>query len=790
MAYELLPDDAPKAGGYTLLPDEPAPVQRRSASPLRDLLAGGVRGAASIGTTILKPTDYIEDWLNNRPAGETNKERAKAIEQFMREHADPQSLAFGVGKLGAEIAGTAGAGGVLGAGAKALGASGPIVNALSSAGFTTGRQAAPGIAGFAADMGLRAAAGGVNGAVTAGMIDPSSAGTGAAIGAALPVGVRVAGSIGGAIGKAFRSAKGEGGDALSAALNADTLARRRLIAEQLRQAETLVPGSSPTVAQVLQTPEASILQRVVYDSPGGGALREKIVQQANARLAALERVAPTNVNGFQSAQADTGRTIGAYARGAEKAATGKVTEMFDEVRNAPGIQMQLPVDEMRAAAEPYVGAGSFGGGGKVKEALKKAEEIGQIDLSAVKAASAGRDETLLSAVKRAGGINLSSGSSRDFAGELRDLSQSDLGRFAFKNRGKSLENMAEHLYERGLLPDDDPVTLINALRENPRAVTSAGTFQAQAERAMGDAPLAGVVPRNVPFDELQRYRSSLGDAARSASMSGDKTEAAALYAMRSEVDDAVNRVVRGDDLPGENFPLAMADKWTEALKAHAEKKLRFNTGPQAAIFRPNNPAQGGEIAALFWGNRPGLAEDVQDFRKLVADNPKMLGQFRGMVATQGAGTADASGNLTTKFSKWVKQTLPGLQKAFDPKEVATLQKIAADIDRAAAAQKLGTSLGGSNTYQNAANALNLGVLDSPIVSRAAGMIPGVRLVAAPALDGVRGFARNVRARQLAGLLSDPNAAADALMATRLTNPPEFGLLGPMIGRSVPLLAAQ
>ena len=64
-----------------------------------------------------------------------------------------------------------------------------------------------------------------------------------------------------------------------------------------------------------------------------------------------------------------------------------------------------------------------------------------------------------------------------------------------------------------------------------------------------------------------------------------------------------------------------------------------------------------------------------------------MGQFKSMVTTEGAGTADAAGNLTSKYSRWVANTLPGLQQAFNPSEVGVLQRIGQDVDRTASANK-------------------------------------------------------------------------------------------------------
>jgi hypothetical protein len=122
--------------------------------------------------------------------------------------ADTESLAYSGGKLGAEIAGTLGVGG---ASANALSrvpqiaSKAPgLINSIRSAGMATGAKVAPGVLPAVADVGLRAVGGGVTGGLSAGLVDPEAASTGAVIGAALPPVLKGAGKIGGAIGKVLR----------------------------------------------------------------------------------------------------------------------------------------------------------------------------------------------------------------------------------------------------------------------------------------------------------------------------------------------------------------------------------------------------------------------------------------------------------------------------------------------------------------------------------------------------------------------------------------------------------
>lgn len=94
---------------------------------------------------------------------------------------------------------------LLGVAAKGLGAAPAVVNALSSAGFSTGQKVAPGVINRLSDMALRSGAGAAVGGASAALVNPQDAGTGALIGGALPVGTTAAAEIGRGVGKAVRA---------------------------------------------------------------------------------------------------------------------------------------------------------------------------------------------------------------------------------------------------------------------------------------------------------------------------------------------------------------------------------------------------------------------------------------------------------------------------------------------------------------------------------------------------------------------------------------------------------
>jgi hypothetical protein len=174
-----------------------------AAMPQRagDLVAGAVRGAGSIGSTLLAPYDMAKDAMAGKGLSlESNRQRRADITGALEGlGANPDSAQFQVGQLGAEVAGTAGVGGLLGkAAAATTKVPSALVNALSTSGMRAGD--APG----AANMLARVLGGGVTGGASAGLIDPEYAGTGAVVGAALPPSIAAGGKAGAAISNAVR----------------------------------------------------------------------------------------------------------------------------------------------------------------------------------------------------------------------------------------------------------------------------------------------------------------------------------------------------------------------------------------------------------------------------------------------------------------------------------------------------------------------------------------------------------------------------------------------------------
>lgn len=178
-----------------------------------NLLAGAVRGAGSIGATILAPIDMAKDAIAGKGLSlESNRQRRADMDAGLQTMgAEPDSWMYKGGKLGGEIAGTAGVGGMVANGLRAVAPASiaamprfaQLTDAVASSGFRTGAPAAATLAGKAADLGTRAIGGAIAGSATAGMVNPEDSGFGAAIGGALPVATKAVGAGGRLIGRAI-----------------------------------------------------------------------------------------------------------------------------------------------------------------------------------------------------------------------------------------------------------------------------------------------------------------------------------------------------------------------------------------------------------------------------------------------------------------------------------------------------------------------------------------------------------------------------------------------------------
>jgi hypothetical protein len=658
------------------------------------------------------------------------------------------------GKLGTEIAGTAGAGGVL---AKGLTKVAPGARALAES-LRTGGFSAGG-----AGMGTRVAGGAATGAAAAALINPDDAALGAGIGAALPVvgagvmkGVR-AGQ------RAMRPEQVKMAEKLAAQSNMPV---KDIINLMEQQGPQMLPGYQKTVPQLMQDPFFSQMQRNVKTA-GVNAVGDVEALQQQAMTGALERVSPIQATQIDAAQR-AGQAIQDYAIPAREEATKGVRGAFEAIDPTDETRLFLPIDEMKAAAGQYLGPGTFGSGTRAQQAIQTAENVGTEVLPEIKMLSeraAGKAQNLEQAVRSAGGL-------RGTTGELRALSnkQSRTSGLINNKSGKSPDILAEQMFQRGFTPDNDPATLIEMLRGGGGRKVLANDapesgFQRAMEMAMGDAPEATTIAKAVPFNTVQNLRSSIGEAAEAASAKGANKEAAALREMVGQIDSRVNRAAGESVAEGEFFPKEIADKYRDALKLHQDKMLKFETGPQAGMFRKGGDkqasVQGAEIPSKFYNSAMSQIDDVKAFKRLIGDSPALMDELKSFAITQADQTRNARGNLGDKYIKWMKGRAGANKELMTEQELATIKEVGKAVENQMRTESLGM-VSNSDTAQKAATMLSNGMLDS----KALQWMANKSSITGAALSSLKESATKSRNETLAKLLADPQAFADALKSPK------------------------
>lgn len=343
------------------------------AKGIGNAAAGAVRGAGSIGATAMR---ILPIAFGGDTASENDQRRASMDAALASMGADTKSVPFGAGKMAAEIAGTAGVGGALGAGARAAGVASPVVNALSSSGMTAGAKLAP-----VADLALRSGAGAAVGGVAAGAINPDDAAAGAAIGGALPSVGKLAGWLGNKAWELLTPAMQTRAVDL-AKMTGDSIDD---VAKQLISAvggNKAIPGHQATVPQILQNRDISQVARTLKSS-GQHALGEREAENNLAFIKAAEGIAlPTG--SINEARSNTGSALSDFARSGKKTADARTNAIFESI-NPDDIKIRLPVSEMQAGADKYAGTGYVGKGKSAVNSLMTAAKdlIGPVPFNQV-----------------------------------------------------------------------------------------------------------------------------------------------------------------------------------------------------------------------------------------------------------------------------------------------------------------------------------------------------------------------------------------------------------------------
>ncbi|KAF0844322.1 hypothetical protein FNL37_1766 [Methylovorus glucosotrophus] len=304
-----------------------------------DFYKGQLDSAMNISQNLMTPINRVIDYVQGKEGGSFAKGNKAEFDKELNANRDTTS--FKAGRLIGDIEATMPIGAGLGAATKALGLT-KLGTAIQSGGMTLG---SPG--GSAIVNGLTRVAGGtINGAATAGAVNPDDAVKGGVIGGVLPVALKVAGVAGSTISKIPAAAKSliepfyEGGqDAIvGRALNGVTGGYADDAIRNLKAADGLIPGVNPTAAEVAQNPGLAALQRsAVANNPVATnemALRQ--VANQDARLAALDGLIPDKQAAITAR--DTA-TKGLYEQA--KASPVTITPELDALLQRPSMQSAI-----------------------------------------------------------------------------------------------------------------------------------------------------------------------------------------------------------------------------------------------------------------------------------------------------------------------------------------------------------------------------------------------------------------------------------------------------------------
>lgn len=353
--------------------------------------AGLLRGAGSIGATILAPYDYARDFVDRGGFGDKvsdktlsglvtgekklsrNEQRRKDMDLALESMgAETDSLGYGAGKLTGEIAGTAGAGGaaanVLTKVAPKVAQSAPaLIEALRTGGMSAGGQA--GIKGAV----TRAAGGAMSGGISAGLVNPEDADTGALIGAVAPNVIKVAADAGQTLGKKTAQKYAEElakfkrsqplRDTLKESVEAGYVVPPNMVNPSTKNAIIESFSGKQATSQIASVKNQDVTEKLVRQSLGlsddapltKGALEQirKVQGGAYKKVADLNPQAEMDLEALKQARNEAQGWFNAYNRSASPADLAKAKDARDL---AEVLELQLESHAKNAGKDELIPA--------------------------------------------------------------------------------------------------------------------------------------------------------------------------------------------------------------------------------------------------------------------------------------------------------------------------------------------------------------------------------------------------------------------------------------------------
>ena len=627
-----------------------------------NVAAGAVRGAGSIGATILAPWDMIQDARQGKGLSlEGNRERRRKIDGGLQLlGAEPDATTYAIGKLAGEVAGTAGVGGVV---ARGLGAVAPRATALTNAVATGGMRAgtlpaAATLGARAADLGIRAAGGGITGAAAAGLANPDDVFYGGLIGAALPptfAAVGKAMEIGGKGIRALRTPQQVqlAQTVLNAASDGTPQAAQTVRNALAAQTAPSITGARATVPEILQQPGVSQLQRTIKNMSSFNLVNRQTENNA-ARIAALNSISPVTGSVQQSAE-NLGNAVEQFAKPAYKAASMRVNQLFAPETIDPGgtSSFLLPVERFNMLSDKYLGPGTVGMGNKFNALLKEADGLTAAGMGTP-------DEIIKSRILGADGNALSQqvvpGMPRQGISyrELQNL-RSSMGNAARDIKGGRTGANAESTAIDQLIAEMDDHLLKVGSGGGVKGVENFPPDMMRRYRVALDAYIA----KKQRFSTGPQVNMFRDGSDSQASAQGAELAGKFFNAGRSQVEDAASfkRLVGGDAklLAGlKNYAITDAARQADQLGTLSANKFNnWLTGRSGAVRETFDPA---EIAMLKQIN-----DEVQ-----TAYRAENLGRATGSNTDQNRNSVLSLGLLGNPVVDFMAHRIPGVRAFSGP----------------------------------------------------------------------------------------------------------------------------
>ena len=748
----------------------------------------------------------------------------KAREDFDAQQAAGQDpTAYKIMKEGIKLGATLPVGGIAGGGIKTLAAApaldivaprvagwlGKLGAATESGGFgaleATAAPKAVGLlpraAQMAANTGTRAAGGAIQGAAQSAAMgeDPL---TGGIVGAMVPTALRP-----------FGMAAQFGGGVVRDVFGTPQIAKdaRKIITEvggyktpeEIAAVEQRLRGGDPNGQQVpgarfpfQDTPQT--VPQVLDDNARIAQLGRSLtnagdtsllaVEQAQdvARAAAIEGVAPT-ADTVGEAAANFGRVATPQITAGEQAAhkgANKLYGVLDSATQDAG--MTLPFDALDATKQRLAGPGTVDTQA-IDAVLGEANKIGKETIPGVKplakAETADNSRTLAQEVRAQGGIRNTNkdGTPHDLQGEIDHVRTFTKNIVNNQKGSKTIDDMAETLHQQGRLPDSDPDTLLNHLRDPDLANAKLTAvedperaFRAQYEASQGELPTP---PTKWWTSWCHSSRCATcvcpwATPPRRPRSFGDMQQHATLVAMIEDLDKKMGDVAAGAGLhPGEQLSASQLKAFEDARAAWGKYQKTYHEGSVSPLFKVGGDGrpmkEGAELAPHFFSSRGSAAEDVKGLLG-VADQ-KTLEAIKSYATTGLAGKQIATtGDLSAAgMRKWIDAHDQALKTLMTPAEHYRLKAVVADAEHAARVKSLGKAVG-SNTEQNqiATQTLGPGWLESGLLKKGLLKLGPLAPLGEAMRRGAAGAATKSNVERIGELMANPDKLAEAVAAYR------------------------